>query len=116
MHFSFIILTSLFASYISLFVLSLSLPKTIITYIIFCDNALPIRVDHKNQELSVSVRDIAYYRTPRMISPSFSFKSAERGREVHHLTNTTLITRQNIMLRPHFPVKTGLSLYGDGST
>jgi DNA excision repair protein ERCC-2 len=66
---------------------------------------LPIRVDHKTQEISISVRDLAYYRTPRIIPPSISFKNAEKGREVHQSVQTEKLER-NPEYQAEYYVKT----------
>ena len=69
---------------------------------------MPIRVDHEKQELSISVRDLAYFRIPRIVSPSISFKSAEKGREVHQLIQNDKIER-NPDYKTEYYVKTNFS-------
>jgi DNA excision repair protein ERCC-2 len=49
----------------------------------FWINALTIRIDHEKKELSISVRDLAFYGSPKTGTTTFPFKNAEKGREIH---------------------------------
>ena len=44
---------------------------------------MTIRIDHEKKELSISVRDLAFYGSPKTGTTAFPFKNAEEGREIH---------------------------------
>ncbi len=63
----------------------------------FWINTLTVRIDHEKKELSISVRDLAFYGSPKAGTNAFPFKNAEKGREIHQT-----IQNEKTSQSPHY--------------